>query len=307
MIYRMSRKPISEKKSNYLPIVQIPTLVKDTVKAFIEERGLYHGAALAYYTVFAMVPLLYLCIVYFGKIIGQDMMLHIIEDLLKTKVGIQDVGGIMDFVSTLNFEKSNWWMELFGVGVLLVTCSAFVVCLKHSINDFFDLEISYSSKKKQLVKTLIFRGISMILIAASTLLIIVFYFAQTILVSLSSEFFNNVYWLDIVMSNIMRHGMALLSNAILFALVFKYVHDGYVKWKLAIWGALITSILLYVGQLLIKYYLFTFFFGGKSGGVAGTLFVMLAWVYYSSQIIFFGAKFIAVYAEKIGKPIRFKE
>ena len=303
----MSQKPSSSKRNEYLPWVEVPGLIKDTFKGFFEEKGLFHGAALAYYTVFAMVPLLYLCIAYFGKIIGQDVMLQIIEDLLKTKVGIQDVTGIMDFVRQLNFEKGNWWMELVGIVVLLIASSAFVVCLRHSINDFFDLEINYSSRKKKLVKNILFRIVSLAVVAASTVVIIVFYFAQTVLVSLSSDFFNNVHWLDIILSNILRHGLAILSNALLFTMIFKYVHDGFVKWKLAFGGAIVTSVLLYVGQLLIKYYLFNFFFGGKSGGIAGTLFVMLAWVYYSSQIIFFGAKFTSVYARKIGKPISFKE
>lgn len=290
-----------------MPWSEVPGLIKDTFKGFFEEKGLFHGAALAYYTVFAMVPLLYLCIAYFGKIIGQDVMLEIIEDLLKTKIGIQDVSGIMDFIRQLNFEKGNWWMEIIGIGVLLVASSAFVVCLRHSINDFFDLEINYSSRKKKLVKNIIFRMVSLAVVAASTVLVIVFYFAQTVLVSLSSDFFNNVHWLDILLSNVLRHGLAIFSNALLFTLIFKYVHDGFVKWKLAFGGAVVTSVLLYVGQLLIKYYLFHFFFGAKSGGIAGTLFVMLAWVYYSSQIIFFGAKFTSVYARKIGKPIHFRE
>jgi membrane protein len=254
-----------------------------------------------------MVPLLYLCIVYFGKIIGQKVMLVIIEDLLRNKVGLQDVNGMMDFVSQLDFEKTNFFMELVGLVVLLVASSAFVVCLRHSINDFFDLEINYSSKKKKIVKNIIFRVVSLGLVAFSAVLVIVFYFAQTILISISSDFFNNHHIVDILLSNLLRHGLAILSNALLFTMIFKYVHDGFVKWKLAFGGALVTSILLYVGQLFIKYYLFNYFFGSQSGGVAGTLFILLAFVYYSSQIIFFGAKFTAVYAKKIGKPIHFKE
>jgi membrane protein len=303
----MSKKVTSSKRTEYLPWSEVPSLIKDTFHGFFEEKGLFHGAALAYYTVFAMVPLLYLCIAYFGKIIGQNVMLDIIEDLLKTKVGIKDVSGIMDFIRQLNFEKGNWWMEVTGIIVLLVASSAFVVCLRHSINDFFDLEINYSSRKKKLVKNILFRMVSLAVVAVSTVVIILFYFAQTIVVSMSSDFFNNVHWLDIVLSNLLRHGLALVSNSLLFTMIFKYVHDGYVKWKLAMGGAIITSILLYVGQLIIKYYLFNFFFGGKSGGIAGSLFVLLAWVYYSSQIIFFGAKFTAVYAMKIGKPIHFRE
>jgi membrane protein len=290
-----------------LPWREIPSLIKETFKGFFEEKSLFHGAALAYYTVFAMVPLLYLCIVYFGKIIGQKVMLVIIEDLLRNKVGLQDVNGMMDFVSQLDFEKTNFFMELVGLVVLLVASSAFVVCLRHSINDFFDLEINYSSKKKKIVKNIIFRVVSLGLVAFSAVLVIVFYFAQTILISISSDFFNNHHIVDILLSNLLRHGLAILSNALLFTMIFKYVHDGFVKWKLAFGGALVTSILLYVGQLFIKYYLFNYFFGSQSGGVAGTLFILLAFVYYSSQIIFFGAKFTAVYAKKIGKPIHFKE
>ena len=75
--------------------------------------------------------------------------------------------------------------------------------------------------------------------------------------------------------------------------------------KLAAAGALITASLLYIGQLLIKYYLTHYFFA-RDTGIAGTLLVLLTWVYYTSQIIFFGAKFIAVYAKISGKPIKVK-
>ncbi|MBI3240218.1 MAG: YihY/virulence factor BrkB family protein, partial [Flavobacteriia bacterium] len=90
-----------------------------------------------------------------------------------------------------------------------------------------------------------------------------------------------------------------------FTIIFKYLNDGRVEWKLAISGALVTAILLYMGQLLIKYYLKNYFFG-SSIGLPGTILVMLAWMYYSSQIIFLGAKFTKVYATKVGRPIIFQ-
>lgn len=303
----MSEQSKSKRNSDHIEIREIPGLIKQTVVEFFGEEGLFHGAALAYYTVFAMVPLLYLCIVYFGKLIGKGVMLEIIKDLLQHKVGIQDVSGIMEFLQGLNFEKGNFFMEMTGVVVLLITSSAFIVCLKQSINDFFDLEVKFSTQKKKIVKNVLFRLISMALLTALTVFIIIFYFAQTIVMSLSDTVFANHHWMNIIFTGLIKHSLAIFSNAVLFTMVFKYVHDGYVKWKLAIGGALVTSVLLYLGQLLIKYYLFNYFFGAKSGGIAGTLFILLAWVYYSSQIIFFGAKFTAVYAKKVGKPIRFKE
>jgi membrane protein len=303
----MSDSLPSKRKSDRIPLREVPSLIKESVIEFFGEEGLFHGAALAYYTMFAMVPLLYLCIVYYGKIIGKDVMLQIIEDLLRNKVGIQDASGIMDFLKGLNFEKSNIFMEIMGIIVLMVTSSAFIVCLRQSINDFYDLQVQHTNRRVKLIKNLLFRLISMGLVAAITVALIVFYFAQAILISMTDDFLNNHHILDIIISNVMRHGFAIISNALIFTMVFKYVHDGYVKWKLAIWGGVLTSVLLYVGQLLIKFYLFNFFFGSQSGGIAGTLFILLAWVYYSSQIIFFGAKFIAVYARKVGKPIRFQE
>jgi membrane protein len=70
-------------------------------------------------------------------------------------------------------------------------------------------------------------------------------------------------------------------------------------------GALVTTILLYIGQLLIKYYLLHYFFA-KDAGIAGTLLILLTWVYYTSQIIFFGAKFTMLYAKMVGQPLQVK-
>jgi membrane protein len=101
-----------------------------------------------------------------------------------------------------------------------------------------------------------------------------------------------------------QHALAILTNVLLFAVIFKYLNDGKVEWRMAFSGAIVTAVLLYLGQLLIKYYLKHYFFG-SSIGVPGTILVMLAWMYYSSQIIFLGAKYIKVYAVKVGRPVLF--
>lgn len=302
----MSQKSPSRKKVLHLEWREIPGLIKDAFLEFLAEKGLFHGAALAYYTLFAMVPLFYLCIAFFGKIIGQDVMLEIISNLLRNQVGIQDVKGIMDFLSQMDFEKGNFMLEMVSMIALLVASSAFLVALKQSINEFFDLEINYSTKRKAFVSNILFRLVSVLFVGFITIVVIVIYFAQTILLSTSDQWFEGSVFFHSVVSGIATHGLSLLSNFIIFTLVFKYVHDGFVKWKLAIGGAILTSILLYGGQLLIKYYLFHYFFAAKAG-LAGSLFIILAWIYYSSQIIFFGAKFTCVYAKKVGKPISFSE
>lgn len=272
---------------------------------FFEEKGLFHGAALAYYALFAMVPFCYLSIVYFGKLIGQEIMLTIIEDSLRNRIGIQDVSGIMDFIGQFNFEKGNFFLEMISVLTLMITSSAFVIGLRQSINEFYDITISFSSRKKKIVKNVMTRVVSVAFIGAATLVIIVLYFAQTVILALSSSIFEQLETVGWVLGVIVQHGFSIFTNVIVFTMVFKYVHDGFVHWKLAFRGAVLTGVLLYTGQLLIKFYLFNYFFGSQ-GGIVGTFFIILAWVYYSSQIIFFGAKYICVYAKLAGHPIEFK-
>jgi membrane protein len=301
----MSTDLPSSKSFRHLRLKDVWILIKDAFKGFLEEKGLHHGAALAYYALFALVPMLYLSITYVGRLIGQDVMIRVIGDVLKNKVGITDVKGILEFLNTLDFEKGNFFLEFTSVIALLIACSAFLVCLKNSINAFFDIELNFASNRKKLVRNVLFRLISILGVTMFTGLIVTLYFAQTVVISFGHQLFDQKEWLSLLFFNVAKHGFSLLSNLLIFSIVFKYVHDGVVSWKLAIGGAMVTSILLYVGQLLIKYYLFNFFFAA-SGGLDGTLFIIMAWVYYSSQIIFFGAKFTAAYAKDMGRPIQFK-
>jgi membrane protein len=115
----------------------------------------------------------------------------------------------------------------------------------------------------------------------------------------------NVESLKWLITGVAHHGIPIITNVIVFSIIFKYLHDGKVDWKTAIKGSALTTALLYLGQLLIKYYLLNYFFG-TGGGVAGTMLIILVWVYYSSQIIFFGAKFIAVYSKMTGAEIKYR-
>jgi membrane protein len=104
---------------------------------------------------------------------------------------------------------------------------------------------------------------------------------------------------------ILDHALSILLNYLIFMLIFKFLHNARVMWKVASMGAIVTSILLYVGQLIIKYYLLNVFTLG-SAGVAGSFFIFLAWVHYSSQIVFVGAKFTYTFSNRIGQPIKLK-
>lgn len=277
-------------------------LVVTVIKEFVTERSFMHGAALAYYAVFALVPILYLSVAVFGRIVGHETMVEIITNFLTDQIGLTDVTGILEFLGQLDLGGGNILMEVVGMFALMFSSTALINSLRQSINDFYDLEKLTGSRKKLILRSALFRLLSMLFITGATVLLVIFYFAETLFLSLGNSLLENYDFLNSVFTHLAQHGIPLIANGIIFAFVFKYLHDGRVVWRRAIQGAVVTSILLYLGQLLIQYYLTNYFFAA-SGGVIGTILIILVWVYYSSQIIFLGAKYVAVKSRLNGDPI----
>jgi len=270
---------------------------------FITEGAFFHGAALAYYTLFAFVPIIYLTTSIFGRIFGQKTMEIIITDLFSNQMGIKDSSGILSVMNGVNFDKPSILMEILSITIVIYTCSAFLVSLKRSINDFFKIE-GYKIKQDNIILDFIgFRFLSLGLLASFALVIILFYFIQIFIFSGLENYITMHNGLIDFSFKLIQYSISILSNAVIFTLVFKYIHDGKIEFRLAFRGAVVTSVLLFFSQLLIKYYLQNFFSLGNLG-IVGSLFVFLAWVNYSAQIVFFGARFTQMLGEKIGAPIR---
>ena len=297
------KKKLSLKKGiRHLTWAEVGKLVKTTFSEFFQEKSFLHGAALSYYTIFALVPLLYLAFATFGKVVGNVKMVEIIGKLLKEQVGIQDVSGILSFLNGVDMEKGSFFLNVIGIFALLLSSTALLASLRGSINDFFDIEPVFHSHKKMIIWHLVSRLVSISLLTTIGIVVIVIYFAQTFLLSFGTHLFEGRELIHGFVLSTIEHGLSIFSSVIIILFIFKFLHDGVVKWSLAFAGALVTGLMLYFGQLLIKYYLGNYFFA-KDGGIAGTMLVLLTWMYYSSQIIFLGAKFTAVYASMTGQKI----
>jgi membrane protein len=274
----------------------------NTFKEFFGDKSFFHGAALAYYAVFALVPMLYLAISFFGWFVGNETVVDIIGDLLKEQVGISNIDGIIDFLNSIDFEKGSFFLNMIGAIALLISSTALLNSLRQSINTFYGVKAEFTNKKRQIIIALITKLFSILMLTGIGVMIIILYFSETVLLSLSSDFLSDFVIIDDIVAVVLQNGITILTNVIIFLFVFKYLHDGIITWKIALFGAVFTGVLLYLGQWMIKYYLTNYFFGA-SGGVAGSLLILLVWMYYSSQIIFLGAKFVKIYAIALGKPI----
>lgn len=262
----------------------------DALKEYVQEGAFHHGAALAYYTLFAFIPILYLTTSIYGRIIGQDNMRQIVSSLLQSGLGIQDSGTILQLVEGISFEKPNFFLELVSIGILLYTCSAFMISLKRSLNEFFNVPKKRREESNLFMEIIGFRFVGVLLLAVFALVIILFYFLQVFIFSALTNWLHwNNGFVDFSLQ-VLQVVLTLASNMLIFLLIFKYMHNAKVSWRVARDGAIATALLLYLSQWLIGYYLHHYFIMGKLG-VANSIFIMLAWIHYSAQIVFFGAQF----------------
>ncbi len=278
-------------------------LLKKTFQEFFKEKSFLHGASLAYYAIFAMVPMLYLSINYVGMIFGNKFMVEIITSVLQGYIGIDDVSGILKFLDGVDFEKSSFVLNTIGVIALLLSSTALLSALRVSINEFYDVEPTYKSSKRMIAMVVFGKLISILMMTVIGLTIIIFYFAETIFMSISSDWLSEFEIIKWIFESFLHHAISFGSNVVIFTIMLKFLNDGTVKWKLSLYGAVFTSVLLYLGQMMIKYYISNYFFG-SSAGLAGTILVILLWMYYSSQILFLGAKFTKVLGDMLGMPIQ---
>jgi membrane protein len=260
------------------------------LKDYVQQGAFHHGAALAYYTLFAFIPILYLTTSIYGRIIGAKNMRVIVTDLLHDGLGLTDSESILQLVDTMSLEKPSFFLELVSIGVLLYTCSAFMLSLKRSLNEFFNVTKKNRQESNLFMELIGFRFVSVLMLAVFALVVILFYFAQVFVFSALNSW---IHWHNGFIDfsfKLLQIGLTLLSNILIFSLIFKYMHDAKVSWKVALKGAILTAILLYFSQWILSYYLQHFFMLGQLG-ITNSIFMMLAWVHYSAQIIFLGAKF----------------
>jgi membrane protein len=197
---------------------------------FIKEGAFFHGAALAYYTLFAFVPIVYLTTSIFGRIFGSKTMESIISDLFKNQIGIEDSSGIMSMLNGVDFDKPSIWMEILSITLVIYTCSAFLVSLKRSINDFFKIKRSKIKQENVILDFIGFRFLSLGLLALFALVVILFYFVQIFVFSGLENYLNANNFLVDFSFKLIQYSISILSNAIIFTLIFKYIHKYVIEW-----------------------------------------------------------------------------
>ncbi|MBC7616661.1 MAG: YihY/virulence factor BrkB family protein [Pedobacter sp.] len=274
-------------------------------KGFAEDRVMKLSAALAYYTLFSLTPLIIIIISAASIFLGDNMdpNTKLFGEISKM-IGMDAANELRGFVKNANFSGKSTFGLVVGIGTLIIGSTAIFIEIQDSINLIWKVK---AVPKRGWKKLLTNRLLSFSLIASLGFLLLVSLVINSIIVGIGSKL--EIYASKIGIVQISEVVMLIVTNLLtlavvtsIFAIIFKVLPDVNLKWKPALVGALFTAILFSLGQYVIGIYIEK----GEPGsafGAASAIIVILIWIYYTSIILYFGAEFTQVYAEKFGSAI----
>ena len=275
--------------------MQIKALLFESIKAWIDHRASSKGAALAFYTLFSMTPILLLAISIAGYFFGVQAAQGEIIGQIQGLVGPNGAQAVQALLAAARNPLSGLVATLIATVLLLIGATSVFAELKGSLDEMWGVTQSGHSAFLSLLKTR-FLSFGLVLVLAFLLLISLVISAA---LALLEQYVGN-YWRDsLVLLSAVSQLISFGVIASLFAVIYKMLPDAPLSWRDVWIGAVFTAALFSLGKYAIGLYL------GNSGvasgfGAAGSLIALLLWVYYSAQIFFFGAEFTRQYALRYG-------
>ena len=286
-------------------IVSIQTLkngwliLKSAFNGFMNDLALKYSASLAYYTIFSIAPLLLLVISLAGVFLGKDAIQGKVFSEINGLIGNDAAKQVQDMIKHLEMSGKSTISVIIGVITLIIGATTVFGEIQESINIIWQVK---PKPKKGWVKLVKDRLLSSSLIITLGFLLLVSLLINGALLALSERLKIFLPDFTVTIINVINAAISFIVIAVLFAVIFKVLPDVKIRWKDVRSGAIFTAVLFMIGRLVIGIYI------EKSGtsstyGAAGSLIVILLWVYYTAAILYFGAEFTRAYADFRGVKI----
>lgn len=277
----------------------ITAIAKDTVVGFMDDKGLKLSASLSYYTVFSMAPLLLLIISLAGAFFGREAIEGRIFEEINGLVGNQAAAQIQEIITNLELSGKTTISVIIGAITLVVGATTVFGEIQDSINMIWRVK---AKPKRGWVKLLKDRLLSGSLIIGLGFLLIVSFIINGIVLTLGDMLKQHFPDITIVIIDIVNVFISFVVITVLFGVIFKVLPDAKIAWKDVRVGAFFTACLFMLGRYLIGLYIETTG-AGSPYGAAGSIIIILLWVYYTAAILYMGAEFTRIYADHIGARI----
>jgi len=277
------------------------SIIKQSFSDFIDNKVLKLSAALAFYTIFSLPAMLIIIIsvsdIFYGRAAIEGTLYHQIAEFVGSDAALQ----IQNTIRAAALTKSSFWAATIGAVTLLVGATSVFNEIQDSINYIWKLKAK-PRKGTGILKLLINRLLSFSIVVSLGFLLLVSLLINGAMDALIDRLTQMYPHLTVIMLYAFNIILTFGITALLFGMIFKVLPDARIQWGHVRAGAFTTAILFMAGKFLIGLYL------GHSKlstayGTAGSIIVMLLWVYYSAMILYFGAVFTHVYATHSGSRI----
>ncbi len=271
-------------------------MVKQAGEDWIEDRAIRLAASLAFYTMLSLAPMLVLAVRAVGAFFSEDTVRAQVRAYLTTLMGARAGGTVVEMMGPLSKPGAGLLATAISIIVLVVSASAVFGELQDSLNIIWEVQ---PKPNRGIIGIIRDRFLSFVLVVGVCFLLLVSLVINTAMSGLTELLGGShptTFW------HIFNFVLSVLVIACLFALIFKYLPDVKVRWRDVWLGAVATALLFSVGKLVLGWYL------GRASttsvyAAAGSLISVLLWVYYSAQILFFGAELTQAHARLTRKHI----
>ena len=267
-------------------------ILKHTYAEWNRHNAAQLGASLAYYSVLSLAPLIILFMAIVGLVYGQEAARGELIGELQRFIGFAAADAIQRVVASASEPVSGVVATVLAVVTALVGASGVVVALQQALNTIWDVPPRLSERwwgpylRQKLIAFAVVVAVGFLLVVS---------LAVTAAIAAVQEFFGQWLPMPAVLLQLFNFVVSFGIVTFLFAFLFRFLPDRTIAWRRVWVGAAVTALLFTVGKLLIGLYLGRASVG-SAYGAAGSLIVVLVWVYYSAQVFFFGAEFAHVYA-----------
>ncbi len=283
-------------------LAAVSCLFQETFMAWFNGNPFRLGAALAYYTVFSIAPLFLIALTIASFWFGEEAAQRELFGQVSQLMGKEGGEAIQSIVSAAGKKPNTGvWAGVVAGVMLFIGASGVFVELQSALNTIWNVKRNPQTGVKSWLRFLRDRFLSFGMVLGVGFLLLVSLILSAAISAVGSYFHaasaDSMFW------QVVNSGLSFVIIAVLFAMLFKILPDARVGWRDVMAGGFLASLLFSVGKYLLGLYL------GKTSlasayGAAGSLVVVLVWVYYSTQILFFGAEFTRTYAEHYGGKLK---
>ena len=275
-------------------------VLKQTILNFFQDDSFSYASSIAFYTIFSLPAILIISLSVGATVYERDVVQEELINQVGRLIGKESAADVEQILLNAALDSRGTLAKIVGIATLIFSATTVFISLQASLNKIWGIK---PKPERGIVKYLIDRLLSLAMVMSIGFLLLVSLVFDAALVMIQNSLSKILSGWTLYLVGAMNIVISLALITLIFAVLFKVLPDAKIKWKDVWVGSLVTTAFFAAGKYLIGFYL------GNSSvnsayGAAGSLVIILIWVYYSTVIFLFGAELTSVYAEKLGRDIQ---